>query len=58
MRRYISYNAAEIDEEYKRKKAYAKKKRANCKEKNCEQCQYMRICIIINDGIERNGEIW
>lgn len=44
MRRVGSYIAAEIDNEYRRKKAYAEKKRANCKEKNCEQCQYIRIC--------------
>ena len=53
MRRHISYAAAEIDNEYRRKKAYAKKQRVNCKEKDCENCQYSRICSVSNDGIEK-----
>ena len=52
MRRVGSYIAGEIDREYRQKKAYAKKKRANCKEKDCSNCQYEYICTEKNDGKE------
>ena len=53
MRRKGSYIAAEIDREYRQKKAFAKKQRAKCKEKNCSNCEYSRICSEKNDGIEK-----
>ena len=53
MRRYTSYIAAEIDNEYRRKKAYAKKQRAKCQEKECDKCEYARICSVSNDGIDK-----
>lgn len=53
MRRYTSYIASDIDREYRQKKAFAKKQRANCKEKECEKCQYVRICSVSNDGIDK-----
>lgn len=53
MRKYVSYIASEIDNEYKRKKAYAKKQRAKCQEKECEKCEYVRICSVSNDGIDK-----
>ena len=53
MRRYISYAAAEVDNEYRRKKAFAKKQRANCKDKQCFNCEYAKICSVSNDGIEK-----
>lgn len=53
MRRRGSYIAAEIDNEYRRKKAYAKKQRANCKEKDCSNCDYSVICSVYNEGIEK-----
>ena len=36
--------ASYIDQEYRMKKAYERKKRVNCKEKHCEKCQYEEIC--------------
>lgn len=39
-----SYRAAEIDREYKNKKIFEKKQRSNCKEKQCNNCGYLRIC--------------
>lgn len=48
-----SYRAAEIDREYRQKKAFAKKQRANCKEKDCSNCEYAKICSASNDGIEK-----
>ena len=53
MRKYVSYIASEIDNEYRRKKAYAMKQRAKCKEKECDKCEYVRICSVSNDGIEK-----
>jgi len=53
MRKYVSYIASEIDREYKQRKAFAKKQRANCKEENCDNCQYYNICSISNDGIDK-----
>ncbi len=53
MRRYTSYIASDIDNEYRRRKAYEKKQRANCKEKQCFSCEYVRICSVSNDGIEK-----
>ena len=44
MKRRGSINAGYIVQEYKLKKAYERKKRANCKEKPCEKCQYEEIC--------------
>ena len=48
-----SYLAAEIDREYRQKKAFAKKQRAKCKDKQCVNCEYARICSVSNDGIEK-----
>lgn len=53
MRKYVSYIASEIDNEYRRKKAYAKKQRAKCQEKQCYNCEYARICSVSNDGINK-----
>lgn len=53
MRRKGSYIAAEIDREYRQKKAFAKKQRAKCKEKECDKCEYVKICSVSNDGIEK-----
>lgn len=39
-----SYIANEIDNEYRRRKAYEKAKRQKCKEKECINCQYSKIC--------------
>lgn len=33
-----------IIQEYKLKQAYAKKKRENCKEKQCIECKYFKVC--------------
>ena len=44
MRRRGSKIAKYIEYEYKTRKAYERKKRANCKEKPCEKCQYEEIC--------------
>ena len=52
MRKYVSYIASEIDNEYRRKKAYAMKQRAKCKEKECDKCEYSTICSEKNDGKE------
>lgn len=44
MRRKGSYIAGEIMRDYKLRKEFAKKVRANCKEKKCEECKYESIC--------------
>lgn len=44
MKRKGSYIAGEIMRDIRLEEAYKRKQRANCKEKNCEQCQYVRIC--------------
>ena len=36
--------AMDIMREYKIKKAFERKKRVNCKDKQCNTCQYERIC--------------
>ena len=56
MRRKGSYAAAEIDNEYRRRKAFAKKQRANCKEKNCDNCVYVRICTESESNYEIQNE--
>ena len=38
-----------IDQEYRMKKSYAKKKRANCMMQSCDKCQYEQICEDKND---------
>ena len=53
MRRKGSYIAGEIMREYKQRKAFEKKQRANCKEKDCSNCDYSAICSFCNDGIEK-----
>lgn len=45
------YNAYIVDLEYKRKQAYIKRDRQNCKEKNCKECRYFDVC---NDVKEKN----
>lgn len=45
MKRKGSYIAGEIMRDYKQRKAYKKKQRANCKDKQCNECKYERICI-------------
>lgn len=52
MRRRYSHIAGEIIRDIKLEKAYRKKKRANCKEKDCSNCQYEYICTEKNDGKE------
>jgi radical SAM protein with 4Fe4S-binding SPASM domain len=54
MRRKGSYIAGEIMREYKQRKAFEKKQRANCKEKECSNCEYSRICSEKNEGTERD----
>lgn len=44
MRRRGSIIAGHIDREYRARKAYENRKRVNCKEKECNKCQYERIC--------------
>lgn len=44
MRRKGSYIAGEIIRDMKLEEAYRKKKRAKCKEKDCSNCEYSRIC--------------
>lgn len=39
--------------EYKQRKAFEKKQRANCKEKDCSNCEYSTICSEKNDGIDK-----
>ena len=49
--------ASYIDEEYKIRKAYKKKKRQKCVvegEKQCEKCAYFEICADIK---ESNNEV-
>ena len=53
MRRKGSYIAGEIMREYKQRKAFEKKQRAKCKEKECDKCEYSRICSEKNEGIEK-----
>lgn len=33
-----------IMQEYKLKQTYAKRKRENCKEKQCVECKYFKVC--------------
>ena len=54
MRRKGSYIAGEIMREYKQRKAFEKKQRANCKENNCIECKYNMICE--NNEVEVDGE--
>lgn len=49
----MSYIANEIIEDYKRRKAFEKRKRANCKDKKCKECDYEIICT----ESERSNEI-
>ena len=44
MKRKGSQIASYIDQEYRLRKAYERKKRANCKDKPCEKCHYEEIC--------------
>lgn len=44
MRNRGSKLASYIDQEYKIKKAYERKKRVNCKEQKCYECEYEKIC--------------
>ena len=44
MKRKGSMIADFIDQEYRIKKAYERKKRVHCKDKSCEKCQYEEIC--------------
>ena len=44
MREKGSYIAGYIDQEYRRRKAYERKKRVSCMAKDCKTCQYERIC--------------
>lgn len=43
-----------IIQEYKLKQAYSKKRRENCKEKQCKDCKYFDIC---NDIGEKNVQV-
>ena len=54
MRRKGSYIAGEIIRDMKIEEAYRKKQRANCKEKECSNCEYSRICSEKNEGTERD----
>lgn len=40
-----SYIADSIVQEYKRKQAYKNKQRQQCKDKQCVDCKYNKICI-------------
>ena len=44
MRNKGSKIANYIDQEYRMRKAYERKKRVNCKDKQCYECQYEKIC--------------
>ena len=44
MRNKGSKIAMYIERDYKIQQAYERKKRASCKEKECEKCQYERLC--------------
>lgn len=44
MRNKGSKIANYIDQEYRAIKAYERKKRVNCKDKQCYECQYEKIC--------------
>lgn len=45
MRKNGSYIAANIDREYKLQQQYKnRKKRVNCKEKDCNKCYFQNIC--------------
>lgn len=44
MREKGSKIARYIERDYKIKKAYERKNRANCKEKICEKCEFEKIC--------------
>lgn len=37
--------ASEIDRDYKLEQYYKNKKKQSCKDKNCEECKYNRVCI-------------
>ena len=50
MGRRGSYIAASIMREYRQKQAYERLKRANCIEKDCNECEYTRICSEKNEG--------
>lgn len=41
----MSYRADEIDRDYKLEQYYKNKKRQSCKNKDCEECRYNKICI-------------
>ena len=57
MRRRYSHIAGEIIRDMKLEEAYRKKKRANCKDKECYKCEYTRICSVSNDGIDKEEGI-
>ena len=52
MRRRGSYIAADIMREYNKRKAFEKLSRAKCKEIECNDCTYTKICSDKNDGKE------
>ena len=57
MRRKGSYIAGEIIRDMKLEEAYRKKQRAKCKEKQCFNCEYSRICSEKNEGKEGEERI-
>lgn len=40
-----SYIADSIVQEQKRKEVFKNKERQNCKEKNCIECKWQKICV-------------
>ena len=44
-----------IMQEYRLKQKYAKKKRENCKEKQCKNCKYFDVCNDFEEQVEVDG---
>ncbi len=44
-----------IMQEYRLKQKYAKKKRENCKEKQCKNCKYFDVCNDFKEQVEVDG---
>lgn len=44
MKRYGSIIASYIERDYRIKKAYENRKRVKCMIKDCEKCQYEKVC--------------
>lgn len=38
------YNASIVDNEYRTRKAYKRRRREKCKDKKCIECEYHKVC--------------